>query len=84
MMITLVVVGLLLIGLGALIGSSWTLQALEGRFRQHAAERRRLNEEWQVVRAVRAEQRRCVQCEDERDPYRQPALVAANYDRYDD
>ncbi len=83
-MITLVVVGLLLIGLGALIGSSWTVQALEGKFRQHAAERRRLNEEWRAVRARRAQQRRCIDCEDELDLYRQPALVTGSHDEFDD
>ncbi|MPZ64626.1 MAG: hypothetical protein GEU83_03595 [Pseudonocardiaceae bacterium] len=80
MMTMLLVVGLLLIGLGALIGSSWTVQALEGRFRHHAAERRRLNEEWSAVRAYRAQQRRCVDCEDELDLYRRPALVTGALD----
>lgn len=84
MMITLLVVGLVLIGVGALIGSSWTVQALEGRFRQHAAERRRLNEEWRALRAYRAQQRRCVDCADDMDLYRQPALVTGTHDEYDD
>lgn len=75
MMTTLLVAGLLLIGLGALIGSSWTVQALEARSRHHAAERRRLNEEWSAVRAYRAQQRRCVDCEDRVVGYRQPALA---------
>ncbi len=74
-MTILLVVGLVLIVVGALVGSSWTIQALEGRTRQHAAERRRLNEEWRAVRAYRARQRRCIDCDDELD-YRQPALLA--------
>lgn len=80
MMITLLVVGLVLIGVGALIGSSWTVQALNGKFRRHAAERRRLNEEWRAVRAYRAQQRRCVDCDDELNLYLQPALVAGAHD----
>lgn len=83
-MITLLVVGLLLIGVGALIGSSWTVQALEGRFRQHAAERRRLNDEWRAIRAHRTQQRRCAECDDELQLYRQPALVTGAHDDYDD
>ncbi len=58
-MITLVMGGLVLIGLGVLLGSTWTTQALEGRFRHQAAERRQLNEEWQAVRAFRAQHIRC-------------------------
>ncbi len=77
---TLLMVGLLLIGLGALIGSTWTVQALEGRFRHHAAERRRLNEEWSAIRAHRAQQRRCVDCEYEFNAYRQPALAVGAHD----
>lgn len=80
MTITLLVAGLVLIGVGALIGSSWTVQALDGKFRQHATERRRLNEEWRAVRAYRAQQRRCVDCDDELGHHRQPALVAAVHD----
>lgn len=83
-MITLLVVGLLLIGLGALIGSSWTVQALEGKFRRHAVERRRLNEEWRAVRNYRSQQHRCAGCEERLDLYRQPALVTGAHDEYDD
>lgn len=79
-MTTLLVIGVVLIGIGALIGSSWTVQALEGRTRQHAAERRRLNDEWHAVRAYRAQLRRCVDCADELDRDRRPALVGGAHE----
>ncbi|MGH3979800.1 MAG: hypothetical protein ACRDRZ_12500 [Pseudonocardiaceae bacterium] len=73
--------GLVLIGLGILLGCAWTTQALEGRFRHQAAERRRLNEEWQAVRALRAQRNRCVDCDAELDwLHRQPALVTGSQD----
>lgn len=84
MMITLLVVGLVLIGIGTLIGSSWTVQALEAKFRQQTAERRRLNEEWRAVRAYRARQRHCAACDDQLGSHRQPALVTGAHDDFDD
>lgn len=83
-MITIILLGALLsICIGALIGSAWTTQALEGRFRHHAAERRRLNEEWAAVRALREQQRRCVDCADELSWHRDRALVGAPDDEDD-
>lgn len=55
MLTYLLIAAVLLIGLGILVGSSWTQQALDRRFRQNAAERRALNEEWRAVRELRAE-----------------------------
>ncbi|HYZ08987.1 MAG: hypothetical protein LC799_11760 [Actinobacteria bacterium] len=62
-MITIVLVGMLLVGcIGVLAGSTWTVQALEGRFRQHAAERQQLNREWSTLGALRDERRWCSRC----------------------
>jgi sulfite exporter TauE/SafE len=47
-----VLVGVLLVCLGLLLGTSWTVQALQPRLRRQAEERRRLNEEWSVVRTA--------------------------------
>jgi len=83
-MITIILLGALLsISMGALIGSAWTTQALEGRFRHHAAERRRLNQEWAAVRALRERQRRCIDCEDELSWHPDRALVSAPDDEDD-
>lgn len=76
----LLVTGLVLIGLGILLGSAWTTQALEGRFRHQAAERRRLNEEWQALRAFRAQRGRCSRCDAELGWYRQPVLATGAQD----
>jgi hypothetical protein len=43
----------LLVLLGVLLGSSWTIQALQPKFRRQAEERRKLNEEWAALRASR-------------------------------
>ncbi|MGH3829293.1 MAG: hypothetical protein ACRDRS_02395 [Pseudonocardiaceae bacterium] len=51
-------VGVLLVCLGLLLGSTWTIQALQARFRRLALERRRLNEEWLALRAALQRQRR--------------------------
>ncbi|MDQ3152317.1 MAG: hypothetical protein M3R63_11560 [Actinomycetota bacterium] len=41
---TIVLLGVLFaVGLGVLIGSTWTMQVLDGRFRRGAMERQRLN-----------------------------------------
>lgn len=83
-MITIVLLGALLSAcLGALIGSAWTVQALEGRLRYHATERRRLNDEWAAVRALRERRRRCVDCDDELNWHRDRVLVGAPEDEDD-
>lgn len=63
-MITIMLVGVLLAGcVGTLVGLTWTTQALEGRFRRHAAERQQLNKEWSALRALRDERRWCPRCD---------------------
>jgi hypothetical protein len=52
----------LLICLGLLLGTSWTVQALQPKLRRQAEERRRLNEEWSAVRAARRRQCECPRC----------------------
>jgi hypothetical protein len=52
----------LLICLGMLLGATWTTQALRVKFRQHAEERRRLNDEWLALRTARLQRRRCPHC----------------------
>ncbi|MGH3972648.1 MAG: hypothetical protein ACRDS9_04910 [Pseudonocardiaceae bacterium] len=45
--------GVMLLCLGLLLGSMWTIQALQPKLRRQAEERRRLNEEWVAIRAAR-------------------------------
>jgi hypothetical protein len=47
---------LLLLCLGVLLGTSWTLQAIQYKLHRLAEERRRLNEEWLAIRAARRQQ----------------------------
>jgi uncharacterized paraquat-inducible protein A len=62
-MVTLQVLsGLLLVFLGLLLGSSWTIQASQPKLRQQAEERRKLNEEWSAVRIARRQRGECPQC----------------------
>ncbi|MGH3842384.1 MAG: hypothetical protein ACRDS0_13200 [Pseudonocardiaceae bacterium] len=58
--------------LGLLLGTTWTIQALQPRISRQAEERRRLNAEWVAVRAARQQQGRCPYC----------ALPLAEFDRY--
>lgn len=53
--------GVLLLCLGALVGTSWTNQALSERYRHLAIERRELNE-WR--HALQEANRHCVWCGD--------------------
>jgi hypothetical protein len=53
MVIIEVLGGVLLICLGLLLETSWTVQALQPTLRRQAEERRRLNEEWSAVRIAR-------------------------------
>lgn len=71
---------LLAVCLGVLIGSTWTTQALDGRFRRRAAERRHLNDEWAALRAVREQYRFCPRCHEELEAAWQPSLVGAAED----
>jgi hypothetical protein len=52
----------LLVCLGLLLGSSWTIQAIQPKLHQQAEERRRLNEEWSAVRTTRRQRCRCPHC----------------------
>jgi len=54
--------GGLLVCLGLLFGSTWTIQALRPKLDRQAEERRRLNEEWLAVRTARWEQSTCPRC----------------------
>jgi hypothetical protein len=61
-MIIQVLVFVLLLCLGLLLGSSWTLQAIQPKLRRQAEERRRLNDEWSAVRAIRYQLDYCPHC----------------------
>lgn len=54
--------GLLLVCIGLLLGTTWTVQALQPKLRRRAEERRRLNEEWLAVRTARWEGGECPRC----------------------
>ncbi len=49
---------------GVLLGTAWTVQALQPKLRRQAEERRRLNAEWQAVRHARqtAQLIQCPRC----------------------
>ncbi|HEX4099179.1 MAG: hypothetical protein WA731_21195 [Pseudonocardiaceae bacterium] len=69
---------ILLVGLGLLLGATWTTQALRPNLRRQAEERRRLNEEWSAVRTARRQRGQCPRCASplsERDWYFMPTLV---------
>ncbi len=68
----------LLVCLGLLFGATWTVQALQHKLRQLAAERRRLNEEWSAVRTARRQRGECPRCAgplSERDWFYAPVAV---------
>jgi hypothetical protein len=68
----------LLVCLGLLLGTTWTIQALQPRLRRQAEERRRLNEEWAAVRTIRSLRGRCPRCGialAERPRYLAPGIV---------
>ncbi|MDQ2881773.1 MAG: hypothetical protein M3Y48_11260 [Actinomycetota bacterium] len=67
----------LLIGLGLLLGATWTTQALQPRLHHRAQERRRLNEEWSAIRAARrrGQCQRCASPLSDRDWYFAPTPV---------
>jgi cell division protein FtsL len=52
----------LMLSLGALLGTAWTTQASQPKLRRQAEERRRLNNEWSALRAARQQQRGCPRC----------------------
>lgn len=55
-------IGILFVCVGLLLGATWTIQALDPKLRRQAEERRRLNEEWAIVRAARQQQNVCPRC----------------------
>ena len=52
----------LAVGFGLLLGTTWTIQAMQPRLRRQAQERRQLNEEWVAIRFARQQQGRCPYC----------------------
>jgi hypothetical protein len=70
--------GILLVCVGLLLGSTWTMQALQPRIRRQAEERRSLNEEWAALQAAREQWYQCPRCGiplDERYWYTAPTIV---------
>ena len=67
----------LAVGFGLLLGTTWTIQAMQPRLRRQAEERRQLNEEWLAVRFTRQKQGQCPYCalwlaECDQDPRQTP------------
>jgi hypothetical protein len=60
--ILLVFGSLLLVCLGMLSGATWATQLNHGQLRRQAEERRRLNDEWAAIRAIRRQQDECPTC----------------------
>ncbi len=56
------IVGLLLLCLGTLVGSSWTVQALDRQYRRLAIEQRELNESRRTLQETSLPLTRCVWC----------------------
>jgi uncharacterized paraquat-inducible protein A len=82
--VTLEILGaVLLICLGVLLGTAWTIQALQPRLHRQAAERRKLNEEWTAVRSARRQRGLCPRCGSslsEQDWYIAPVVVEDDLD----
>lgn len=57
-----VLISVLLVCLGLMLGSSWTVQALQPKLRRQAEERGRLNAEWSAVRTARRQRDDCPRC----------------------
>jgi hypothetical protein len=61
--VTLQVLGaVLLICLGLLLGTTWTIQVFQSKLQRQAEERRRLNEEWSALRTTYLQRDRCPRC----------------------
>lgn len=54
--------GALLVLVGLLLGTTWTIRTLQPRLRRQAAERRRLNDEWLAVSSARHLRGECPRC----------------------
>ena len=75
---TLAVLGMaLLLCLGILLGTAWTMQAVQPNLQRQAKERHRLNEEWLAIRAARRKRDVCPRCGNYAHPdwYSAPAVV---------
>jgi hypothetical protein len=62
---------------GLLLGTTWTMMAMQPRLRRQAQDRHKLNEEWLAVRSARQQQGRCPYCalrltEYDQDPEQAP------------
>jgi hypothetical protein len=53
---------LLMLCVGGLLGTAWATQTLHPTLRRQAEERRRLNDEWLVVRTARRQRSECPRC----------------------
>jgi hypothetical protein len=60
--VTQLLIGVLLVCLGLLLGTTWTIQALQPKLRRQAEERRRLNKEWSAVHTARRQRGECPRC----------------------
>ena len=69
------IVGLLLLCLGALVGSAWTVQALNRQYRRLAIERRELNKQHRALQEISLPLARCVWC---------AGLIVSSLDDYED
>lgn len=70
---------------GLLLGTTWTIMAMQPRLRRQAQDRRNLNEEWLAVRSAGRRQGRCPYCalrlaEYDQDPEQPPAEDPADND----
>jgi uncharacterized protein YneF (UPF0154 family) len=54
--------GVLLVCLGLLLGTTWTTQIFQSKLQRQAEERRRLNEEWSVLRTTYLQRGQCPRC----------------------
>lgn len=54
--------GVVLVCLGMLLGSSWTVQVQQPKLRRQAEERRKLNAEWFAIRNIRQQRDECPRC----------------------
>lgn len=52
----------LLLCVGLLLGSTWTIQVVRPKLDRQAEERRRLNDEWAMIYSIRQQQARCKRC----------------------
>lgn len=61
-MITAALVLTAVLAIGVLVGSTWTVHAAQDTFRARAAERRDLDEQWQLLATEQQRRTRCGRC----------------------